>query len=134
MPADVSALRRAAQARYRELGHAYAAELEDALYTAAPHRSGKLRRSIGVRSYPVSAGTVQLVARTDDLPQAKTTNTGARPHVIRARRAKTLVFYSHRAGRIVFPVKVNHPGNRGTHWWDKTLRGRNAILRRLLTR
>lgn len=35
---------------------------------------------------------------------------GARPHVIRARRAKALRFRWH--GKIVFFARVNHPGNR----------------------
>jgi len=37
---------------------------------------------------------------------------GARPHVIRARRASLLRFYWPKVGRVVFFPKVNHPGNR----------------------
>jgi hypothetical protein len=46
------------------------------------------------------------------LVYAATVSLGSHAHVIRARRAKTLRFYWNRVGHVVYPVKVNHPGNR----------------------
>lgn len=44
---------------------------------------------------------------------------GTPPHQIRARRRKTLRFIS--GGRVVFRVRVNHPGTRGTRFLTRAL-------------
>jgi hypothetical protein len=41
---------------------------------------------------------------------------GARPHVIRPRRARFLRFYWPKVGRVVFFRRVNHPGNKPYHF------------------
>lgn len=46
------------------------------------------------------------------LDYAATVSLGSQPHLIRARRAKTLKFFWNKVGHVVYPVKVNHPGNR----------------------
>lgn len=46
------------------------------------------------------------------LKYAATVSLGSRPHIIRARRQKTLKFYWNRVGRVVYPVQVFHPGRR----------------------
>jgi hypothetical protein len=43
-------------------------------------------------------------------PHAHAIESGARPHVIEARRAKALRFVSR--GKVVFRRRVNHPGNK----------------------
>lgn len=107
-----------------------AREMERELRRAAEkHRkTGELDESIKVRA--VGAGPRYRLHAEAPVLQAVTTNTGARPHVIRAKRAKTLAFYWPKVGRMVFPVSVNHPGNKGSGWWDKTMRG--PVLRRAM--
>lgn len=46
------------------------------------------------------------------LKYAATVSLGSKPHIIRARRKKTLKFYWNRVGRTVYPVSVRHPGRR----------------------
>lgn len=78
----------------------------------------------------VGAGPKYRLHAEAPVVQASTTNTGARPHVIRARNARTLAFYWPKVGRMVFPVSVNHPGNKGSGWWKKSMTApkvRNAI-------
>lgn len=65
------------------------------------------------------SGPVLTVTVGSDLVQAATTNSGARPHVIRPRRRKALRFKV--GGRTVFAKSVQHPGNRGTHWFDRAV-------------
>lgn len=56
----------------------------------------------------------------NDLVQVHTTTKGARPHTIRARNAKFLMFKS--GGSVRFTKQVNHPGNKGTNWVRKSIR------------
>jgi hypothetical protein len=46
------------------------------------------------------------------LKYAATVSLGSRPHLIRAKRKKTLKFYWNRVGRTVYPTVVHHPGRR----------------------
>lgn len=84
---------------------------------AAPVDSGQLRTSITARS--TLRGPILTVIVESPLVQAATTNSGARPHVIVPRRAKALRFVV--GGRTVYAKRVNHPGNKGSHWFDKTM-------------
>jgi hypothetical protein len=77
----------------------------------APERSGALKAAIREdpqrRSGPWTIdGGVSV-----DVPYAAAVHEGARPHVIRARRAPFLRFYWPKVGRVVFFKSVNHPGN-----------------------
>lgn len=118
--------------RYGRVAEKGAQRMQDELRIAAPARTTRLRRSIEVRAGRIGLTTFQIVAETDDLVQARTTNTGARRHVIRARRAPTLRFYWPKVGRVVTPIRVRHPGNKGSRWWDKTVRRHSVILRSAL--
>ncbi len=51
-----------------------------------------------------------IVRIQNTAPHAHAIESGARPHVIEARRRKALRFMS--GGKFVFRRKVNHPGNR----------------------
>jgi hypothetical protein len=89
----------------------------------APRKTGELARS--VQTKPVLGGTTQM--RTGvrfTTIQAVTTDKGARPHVIRPRTARALVFYWPKAGRTVAFRKVNHPGNAGRRWFQPALKRR----------
>lgn len=91
--------------------------------------TGELDQSIDV----VAVGNgprYRLHAKADTL-QAITTDRGARPHVIRPRRpGGMLTFYWPKAGRVVSFRHVNHPGNKGSGWWRKTMR--SNVLRRAM--
>lgn len=71
----------------------------------------RLRGSI-YNDPPRVAATVVRGKIGSKLKYAATVSLGSRPHIIRARRAKTLKFYWNRVGRTVYPVQVRHPGRR----------------------
>lgn len=122
----------AALQRYAGVAERAAAGMQAELRVHAPHRTYKLRQSIKVTSHRQSPYVFRITAETGDLVQARTTNTGARPHVIRARRAKTLRFYWAKVGKVVTPISVRHPGNKGTRWWDRTIKRHTSIIRAAL--
>lgn len=82
-----------------------------------PVDTGQLLESI--KANATLRGPVLTVVVSSPLVQAATTNTGARPHVIVPRRRRTLRFRV--GGRVVYARRVNHPGNRGTHWFDRAM-------------
>lgn len=57
-----------------------------------------------------------------DAPYGRWADTGARPHVIRARNVEYMRFYWRKVGRVVYFKKVNHPGQKGKHWLTEPLR------------
>jgi hypothetical protein len=66
------------------------------------------------------AGFIDIVAgRPGATPYILPHHDGARPHVIRPRRAKALRFVI--GGRVVFARKVNHPGSVGTQFLRRGL-------------
>lgn len=85
---------------------------------AAPVDTGELKRSRRISPVrPTATGfSVDIVFTA---PQANWTNDGTRPHTIRPRRRKALRFVV--GGRTVFARVVHHPGNRGTHWFDRVV-------------
>lgn len=122
--ADSSGLRRKILRWGQRVSVETAAGMETRLReSASPHRkTGELDAAIHVRA--VGAGPRYRLHAEADVIHAATTNTGARPHVIRPRRVGgKLVFYWPKAGKVVALSSVNHPGNRGSHWWDKVMRG-----------
>lgn len=72
--------------------------------------------------YPTSVGVAARFG--SKAPHAASVHDGARPHPIRARFARTLRFRN-KGGVIVFPVAVNHPGNKPNPW---LLRAAQRIL------
>lgn len=91
-------------------------------------RTGKLRRSIRARQLYASATTVtwEILAAAN---YALFVDQPTRPHVIRARNAKTLAFRG-RSGDMVFPQSVNHPGTRGYPFMSAGQRVAEAKLTR----
>lgn len=84
---------------------------------------GELRRSIrsGNTQLGLDRATGTLLA---PVIQALTTDKGAAPHLIRATQPHgMLVFFSEKAGRVVYvgsrksPGVVHHPGNAPMNWW-----------------
>lgn len=71
-------------------------------------RTGKLQNATEWRTVRTSNGRILKVRNT--AKYAAAIDQGARPHIIRARRAGSLHFVS--GGKHVFRKSVNHPGNR----------------------
>lgn len=79
-----------------------------------PVRTGNLGRTIAEVPPQVMGPfrvTVGVTAGGKDAPYAIPVHEGARPHVIRARRAPMLRFYWEKVGRNVAFRSVNHPGS-----------------------
>lgn len=77
---------------------------------ARRRRPGTLRDSIVVRLARQGRGVAAIVGSEDRI--ALWHHEGTVPHVIVPRRAKFLVFYWKRVGRVVFAKRVSHPGTR----------------------
>lgn len=72
-------------------------------------RTGQLQKSTEYRIVKLKSGA--KVTLLNKAPYAAAIDSGARPHVIRPRRARALRFIA-RGGTVVFARKVNHPGNK----------------------
>lgn len=114
--ADATALRRTVASRAQRAQVLAAVDMKTAYRRASPYEKGDTQRSVDVINFTIGPAqlTCTAVATT---PQAKFTDEGTEPHVIRPRTKKVLRFRYR--GRIVFAKVVNHPGNRGTHWFSE---------------
>lgn len=89
-----------------------------------PRKTGELARSINRKVTRVNGDRMET-GLTAGVIQAATTDKGAKAHVIRPRKGAymlgapggKLVFYWPKVGRVIGLPYVNHPGNRGIHWW-----------------
>jgi hypothetical protein len=97
-------------------GEALAASARAAAPVGAP-RPGQphLREQIAWVPTGAARGELRLPVR------ALYTDSGTRPHVIRARTPAGLHFYSARQGRWVRTRQVRHPGYAGTHWFRRAI-------------
>jgi hypothetical protein len=82
-----------------------------------PMDTGRLRRNT-VFGQPRVAGTRATVTARNPVEYASFTDTGSPPHTIRP-RGRVLRFPS--GGGVVFARYVNHPGTKGTRWWQPVL-------------
>lgn len=83
-------------------------------------RSGRLlatihRETVRVRKWPA----VDVVAGRARMNYLMFEHDGTVPHIIRARRKKSLRFMS--AGKVVFRKSVRHPGTKGTFFLTRSL-------------
>ena len=76
-------------------------------YELAPRKTGRLRKSIGVRR---TRRGYEVVMGGSEAPYAGYVEYGVRPHLIRARRARALRFEV--KGEVVYARYVMHPGSR----------------------
>lgn len=88
---------------------------------AAPHVTGRLRASIRAGT-PQQDGDTVMVAVVATTNYARAVEEGARPRVIRPRRAKVLAFRKAGRKRKVFARQVNWPGFRGRWYFRDTMR------------
>ena len=132
---DASGLRRAVASRGGFIAQRATLDIDRELHRKArPHRqSGEMKAAIRVTQQRLSP-TVWRVTAENRTIQAATTNTGARPHVIRPVKASVLRFVMD--GRVVYAKVVHHPGNKGDRWFSSTfdLASVRAILSRFVGR
>ena len=107
--------------RARELvgvsrGAFFSPGIERASETSGPH----LRDAIVTRL--VFEGDRFKVLVGSDLPYALYHHEGTRPHTIRARRSRRLVFFWPKAARVMFLPRVRHPGTRPNRYLTDALR------------
>jgi len=96
-----------------------------------PYTTGRLAQSIQQRG-PYLEGLVIRAQVGSDLFYARMVNSGARPHLIfPIPPRKYMKFYWRRVGRVVYPDKVRHPGQRGKGYLEEAARtiGRRYNLR-----
>ena len=89
-------------------------------------RTGKLQS--GTRTRQQKLGRRRVVTFSNAVRYAHPIDLGARPHVIRARRARALRFFWPRVGRVVSFRSVNHPGNRAYRWLWRATRASGRIF------
>lgn len=85
-------------------------------------RPGTLRDSIVTRTVPDAGGVAVLVGSVD--PIALIEHEGTEGHDIFPKNATRLVFWSGKAGKVIYMKpgkKVRHPGTEGSHYLTKAL-------------
>lgn len=118
--ADTSSLVRKVETRAGFIAQRLGLDVGDALRaSAAPHKkSGELQAAIKVTHARLSPTRWRIHAKAEVI-QAATLEHGARPHVIEPRNKKALSFTS--GGTKYVVRRVNHPGNRPTHWFSEVV-------------
>jgi len=91
-------------------------------------RTGNLQDATQWRTIRTATGRVLRISNT--AKYAGAIDQGARPHIIRPRRRKFLVFRVR--GKLVFARKVNHPGNRPYKFLYKATNSAGRVLSQLL--
>jgi hypothetical protein len=97
-----------------------------------PYTTGRLAQSIRARGPFISPGSRVRGEVGSDLAHASIVEGGARPHLIFPIPPRThMKFYWRRVGRVVYPEKVRHPGQRGKGYLAEAARtaGRRYNLR-----
>jgi len=112
----------------RRAKRAHERAVRDTLRSAqrdANRDTGQMARSVTATP---TTGTDRLTARIvvpdpgspKQSDKARWTDRGTRPHVIRAKRGKVLVFKV--GGRTVFAKQVQHPGYKGSGWFTNNVK------------
>jgi hypothetical protein len=91
-------------------------------------RTGKLQKATGYKVLRAAGGRIVRVKNT--AKYAAAIDSGAKPHVIVARRRKTLRFIS--GGHLVFARRVNHPGNKPFKFLYRATNAAGRILEQSL--
>jgi hypothetical protein len=95
-----------------------AAKLKILAKAQAGVKTGALRSSINYRIVKGGGGLVALIGSDNHI--AFMHHEGTRPHIIAARRAQTLRFYSR--GKIRYAKVVRHPGTKPNRYLTDNLR------------
>lgn len=105
-----------------------ARDVQDAVIADTSFKGQKLRHSV---KYTVPSSTKIKVYTA--AKHASFVEEGTKPHIIRARRAKTLAFYSETLNRFVFPRSVNHPGTKPTRFFSRAVASAEQNLNARIT-
>jgi hypothetical protein len=118
--ADMTDLRRKVENRGQFIAQRLSLSLKEELRYASRHhrRTGRMEDTIVTPWRRTGLTTWRVEAKAPTI-QAATTNKGARPHVIEPRKGQALRWSS--GGTVIFARRVNHPGNKGDHWFDKVM-------------
>lgn len=120
----------ALQARVRQ----FASAVMDDTLTAMPDQmrpyapvgkgpgAGRLQQSIQRDQGSFTTGDTIRGRIIAPVIQAKTTDQGSPPHVIRPKRIGGLLVFEASSGERVFARIVHHPGNEARPWWERALR------------
>lgn len=131
MPANADRFRLALRSWSGRVVDEWGDQLADAMRDEAPigtpsptqtRPPGELRESIRAERVSHFGGSTMRTRLVAPVIQARTTDKGARPHIIRPVRAKSLRFYWPKVGAIVHRQSVSHPGNAPAPWWQEGLR------------
>lgn len=88
---------------------------------SGPGTGGDLRASLGADIPRVTPGEIR--SRVGSRKKyAASVSGGARPHVIRAKRAKVLAFFWNVKGQTVFFPQVHHPGQKANKYLQRSIR------------
>ena len=88
-------------------------------YKKPPHPPGRLKAGMNLKKGHWAKGISFEVGT--DAKYALYVHEGTKPHTIKVRRAKALVFWWPRIGRIVHFESVKHPGTRANPWLTRAL-------------
>lgn len=123
MSADATALRQIVGNYARDVFSRASESFLDTIEVQAPIKTGELRRS-GELTPILNLGTRWLRELRFTAPQALWTDQGTKPHTIRVKNARALVFFWPKAPAELggpgtyFFLKVNHPGNAASLWFS----------------
>ena len=92
-----------------------------------PRKTGALSASIRVGA--VQPRSVEVLAGGGKVQYAAAQEFGARPHVIRARRKRNLVFWWEKAGLLFRGPAVLHPGNPARPYFRPAVEGTGIVYR-----
>ena len=109
-----------------------APKLQKALREAAPQVTGALKQMTTVSGLKSSSVGPVVEARVAVPYASYTIPPGTQPHIIRPVRAKALAFFWPKVGKFVFFAKVNHPGYRGSPWYDDVVKKWPSMIEREL--
>jgi len=130
--ADLSDLRREIRQKGERIARGGVIQMQDELRRTSPKVTRQLEKSITVRITSVGdIITAEAVAAVD---HANPVIEGARPHVIRAKKAGGFLRFPDQAGVFIFRRSVNHPGNQPNLFWENGLKRWGAILSGLASR
>ena len=96
-------------------------------YDLAPKKTGRLRKSIGVRR---TRRGYEVVMGGSEAPYAGYVEYGVRPHLIKAKRARALRFEV--KGEVVYARYVMHPGSKPRAVMSKALSEASKDFGRIL--
>jgi hypothetical protein len=117
---------------YREEIGRSSPEASRALYNATeremPEKTGQAKQGLTVVTEPIPNG-VRIVAEVRNVPYIRFVVEGTRAHEIRPRFKKVLRFTA--GGRVVFAMRVRHPGTKANDFFERGSQRARLPVRRV---